>query len=100
MVLPPGLLLLAALWVWDATNRSAVGTTVLWASVAAAVSFVVVEFVRGIRVWRGEVRHWKHVDSFWERKGAKGFPASQWLLMGVQVALLIAGLLVIGYIAR
>ena len=100
MVLPPGLLLVGALWVWDATNRSAVGTTLLWASILAAVTFVVLVLVRGLRVWRGELRHWRHVDAFWERKGAEGFSASQWLLMGVQVALLIGGLLAIGYFVR
>jgi hypothetical protein len=46
------------------------------------------------------MRHWRHVDAFWERKGAQGFIVSQWLLMGLQLALLVAGLAAIGYFAR
>jgi hypothetical protein len=64
------------------------------------VLLVALVFVRGIRVWRGEMRHWRHVDAFWERKGAQGFIVSQWLLMGLQLALLVAGLAAIGYFAR
>ena len=96
-LLPPTLLVGGAIWLWEVTNRSATGTALLWGSVVIAVLFVGLVFGRGIRVWRGEMRHWKHADAFWERKGAEGFTASQWLLMSLQLALLVAGLAAIGY---
>ncbi|MCL6741808.1 hypothetical protein LZ518_11785 [Sphingomonas sp. RB56-2] len=97
---PPALLLLGALWLRDATGKYAVGTALLWASVVACVVWVALVWVRGVGVWRKEMSHRKHVDAFWARKADKGFSASQWLLMGLQVAIVAGGFVAIWYFSR
>ena len=99
-VLLPSLLLMApAIAFADLAGFSRASRIVLVAFGIAAAALAIVVLARVIHVTRMELHHERHVDAFWDRK-LKAGGVRMWLMMGLQLAVVVAALVTVGYMTR
>jgi hypothetical protein len=64
----------------------------------AAAALAVAVLARAIHVTRMELHHERHLEGFWNRKLKVG--VRMWLMMGLQLAVVAAALVAVGYMTR
>ena len=96
---PSLLLLIPAVLLMQVAGASRFSKGFLLVSGVAATVVAVALLARAIHVKRGELHNERHIDAFWERKWKSGdITTTMWWAMALQTALLIGGLIAIGYL--